>query len=197
MTEKKPNWEAIQEKQQDLIEILHNQLGWFNEEEIANTAGRVTRFYKEWTDNSDYNFTTFPSPPEGKKSLVSLTGINLYSMCSHHALPYIGKCHISYYPRSQLCGISKLARVAKHFASKPGVQEELTQEIADYLQEQLDPLFLMVYIEASHSCMKIRGIQESESTLTTTAIRWDKDDELMGKVFEELKKESMSIFLKR
>jgi GTP cyclohydrolase I len=188
-----PNWNKIEKKQSELLQLLHEELSWFNSEELKNTPGRITRFYKEWNGLNNYKFTVFPAPPEGRKSLVTMTGINLHSACSHHFLVYSGVCHISYYPRKKLCGISKLARVVKHFASKPGVQENLTQEIADYLQEKLDPLFLMVYISASHSCMKIRGVNEANSTLTTNAIRWNKKNKLMQEVFEELKKETLSV----
>jgi len=174
------SWSKIEDKIQELIEILHDELGWFNEEELENTASRIVKFYEEWHENSQYDrFTLFDNGGDRGTvykydQLVILKNITLHSMCSHHMLPFFGVAHIVYLPGEKVIGVSKLARVVRKFASKPQIQEQLTEEIADYLFKVLRPRFLMVVIEARHTCMIIRGVREHESTMVTSAIRYDK-----------------------
>lgn len=197
----KPNWKRIENKVQDLISTLHEELGWFNEEELENTPGRVMRFYKEWYENSQYDrFALFDNGGDRGTmykydQLIVLKDITVHSMCSHHMLPFFGKAHIAYLPGEKVCGVSKLARAVRKFASKPQIQEQLTEEIAEYLYEQLKPRFLMVVIEAQHTCMIIRGAREHDSKMITSAIRFDKEYFKDG--IDGIKQEALDLIFER
>ncbi len=183
------DWGKIQKSIQNQIDVLHQELGWFNEEELNNTARRIKDFYKEWVDNYDFNFTLFANE-EKYDELVILKDIDFYSMCSHHLLPFFGKVHVAYLPKDKVCGVSKLARAVKKFASKPQIQENLTEQIADFLFEQLKPEFLMVVVEAQHLCMLMRGIKQHNSKMVTSAIRYADDFEDNWK---QLKQEALNL----
>ncbi len=106
---------------------------------------------------------------EEYQQMVLVRDIELYSMCEHHMLPFLGKCHIAYIPNGKITGLSKLARVVETFARRLQVQERLTVEIRDCIQEALNPLGVAVVIEATHTCMQIRGVQKSNAITTTSA----------------------------
>lgn len=106
---------------------------------------------------------------EEYQQMVLVKDIELYSMCEHHMLPFLGKCHIAYIPNGKITGLSKLARVVETFARRLQVQERLTVEIRDCIQEALNPLGVAVVIEATHTCMQIRGVQKSNAITTTSA----------------------------
>jgi len=142
---------------------------YFNKEELENTPKRIKRFMKELESNSDFKFTVFDNP--GYDQMVILKDIEFYSFCSHHLLPFIGKAHVGYIPNKKICGISKLARVVDKFASRPQLQERLTQEIADFIKKELKPKGVMVVIEAQHLCMKMRGIKKQNSVMVTSSLK--------------------------
>lgn len=106
---------------------------------------------------------------EEYSQMVLVKDIELYSTCEHHMMPFIGKCHIAYIPNGTITGLSKLARVVEAYARRLQVQERLTVQIRDCIQETLNPLGVAVVIEASHSCMTLRGVQKANSTTTTSA----------------------------
>lgn len=106
---------------------------------------------------------------EPYSQMVLVRDIDLYSTCEHHMLPFIGKCHVAYIPNGRITGLSKIARVVETFARRLQVQERLTEEIRDCIQEALDPLGVAVVIEASHSCMVLRGVEKSNALTTTSA----------------------------
>ena len=106
---------------------------------------------------------------EEYQQMVLVKDIELYSMCEHHMLPFIGKAHIAYIPNGKITGLSKIARVVETYARRLQVQERLTVEIRDCIQNALHPLGVAVVIEASHTCMQIRGIQKSNAVTTTSA----------------------------
>ena len=106
---------------------------------------------------------------EEYQQMVLVKDIELYSMCEHHMLPFLGKCHIAYIPNGKITGLSKLARVVETFARRLQVQARLTVEIRDCIQEALNPLGVAVVIEATHTCMQIRGVQKSNAITTTSA----------------------------
>jgi len=106
---------------------------------------------------------------EKYQQMVLVKDIELYSMCEHHMLPFIGKCHVAYIPNGKITGLSKIARVVETYARRLQVQERLTVEIRDCIQDALKPLGVAVVIEASHSCMQIRGVEKSNSITTTSA----------------------------
>ena len=106
---------------------------------------------------------------EDYKQMVIVKDIDLYSMCEHHMLPFYGKAHVAYIPNNYITGLSKIARVVEVFSRRLQVQERLTMQIRDCLQNCLNPLGVAVVIEAQHMCMQIRGVQKQNSVTTTSA----------------------------
>jgi GTP cyclohydrolase IA len=106
---------------------------------------------------------------EDYKQMVLVKDIDIYSMCEHHMLPFCGRAHVAYIPNGYITGLSKIARVVETFSRRLQVQERLTTEIRDCLQDCLNPLGVAVVIEAQHMCMQIRGVQKQNSVTTTSA----------------------------
>jgi|SRR5690554_892841 len=106
---------------------------------------------------------------EEYKQMVIVKDIEIYSLCEHHMLPFIGKAHVAYIPNGYITGLSKIARVVEAFARRLQVQERLTVDIRNCIQETLNPLGVAVIIEAQHLCMQMRGVQKQNSTTTTSA----------------------------
>ena len=106
---------------------------------------------------------------EEYKQMVIVKDIDLYSMCEHHILPFYGKAHVAYIPNGYITGLSKIARVVEAYARRLQVQERLTVQIRDCIQDALSPLGVAVVIEASHMCMQMRGVQKQNSVTTTSA----------------------------
>ena len=106
---------------------------------------------------------------EQYKQMVLVRDIELFSMCEHHMLPFIGKVHVAYIPDGKITGLSKIARVVDTFARRLQVQERLTVQIRDCIQESLHPLGVAVVIEAMHTCMSMRGVEKSNAITTTSA----------------------------
>lgn len=106
---------------------------------------------------------------EEYQQMVLVKDIELYSMCEHHMLPFIGKAHVAYIPNGKITGLSKIARIVDTFARRLQVQERLTVQIRDCIQEALNPIGVAVVIEANHTCMQIRGVEKSNAITTTSA----------------------------
>lgn len=106
---------------------------------------------------------------EEYKQMVIVKSIEVYSLCEHHMLPFFGKAHIAYIPNGQIVGLSKIPRVVDAFARRLQVQERLTTDIRNCIQETLNPLGVAVVIEAQHMCMQMRGVQKQNSVTTTSA----------------------------
>lgn len=106
---------------------------------------------------------------EQYKQMVLVRDIELYSTCEHHLMPFVGKCHVAYIPDGKITGLSKVARVVETYARRLQVQERLTVQIRDCIDEALHPLGVAVVIEAVHTCMQIRGVQKSNAVTTTSA----------------------------
>lgn len=150
-------------------------------EGLLETPGRVARACEEifggmQEDPSLHLLKQFHEP--GNNNMVIVKDIPFSSMCEHHLLPFTGKAHVCYLPRNgRITGLSKLARCVTGYAHRPQVQERLTQQVADALAERLNPLGVLVVMEASHTCMTMRGIKSSGSLTTTSAVRgWFKED---------------------
>jgi GTP cyclohydrolase I len=105
---------------------------------------------------------------EGYKQMVLVRDIDFYSLCEHHLLPFFGKAHVAYIPKEHITGLSKIPRVVDIFAGRLQIQERLTSQIKDCIQQTLDPLGVMVVIEARHICMQMRGVEKQNSITTTS-----------------------------
>jgi GTP cyclohydrolase I len=143
-------------------------------EGLLDTPGRVTRSYREMfagydVDPREYLERTFEEVG-GYDQMVLLRDIRFVSFCEHHMLPVIGRAHVGYLPTNRVVGISKLARVVRGFARRLQIQEKMTAEIADAINEVLKPHGVGVLIEAEHSCMTLRGVNSPGSNLTTSAL---------------------------
>jgi GTP cyclohydrolase IA len=136
---------------------------------LADTPRRVADAYAELLAPPPFHLTTFPND-EGYNELVLATGIPVQSLCEHHLLPFTGIAHIGYLPGERILGLSKLARVLDLFALDLQVQERLTQQVADWLQENLNPRGVGVVIEAEHLCMSLRGVRARGARTTTSAL---------------------------
>ncbi len=143
-------------------------------EGLVETPARVARMYEEvfagLEDDPSRHLKLFNET--GNEEMVVVRDIPLYSMCEHHLLPFIGKAHIAYIPSGgKVIGLSKLARIVESFAKKPQLQERLTAQIADFLDENLSPMGVAVVIEAEHLCMTMRGARASGAQTRTSALR--------------------------
>ena len=106
---------------------------------------------------------------EDYKHMVVVKDIELYSLCEHHMMPFIGKAHVAYIPDGKITGLSKIARVVECYARRLQVQERLTEQIRDCIQDALNPLGVAVVIEAMHTCMSMRGVEKTNAVTTTSA----------------------------
>jgi len=144
-----------------------------NREGLVETPKRIANMYAELLAGSDEDPKEHLGSVFNEKydEIVLLKDIAFYSICEHHLMPFIGKAHVAYLPDGKIVGISKLARVVDCFARRLQVQERLTVQIADFLMENLKPQGVVVVIEASHSCMTIRGAKKPGSVMVTSALR--------------------------
>jgi GTP cyclohydrolase IA len=139
------------------------------EPHLADTPRRVAAAYAELLTPPPFDLTTFPND-EGYNELVMATAIPVQSLCEHHLLPFTGVAHIGYLPGERILGLSKLARVLDLFARDLQVQERLTQQVADWLQDNLNPRGVGVVMEAEHLCMSLRGVRARGARTTTSAL---------------------------
>jgi GTP cyclohydrolase I len=142
-------------------------------EGLQKTPERVADFYAELTagmwENAKQHIV--PLPGDSHDEMVIVKDISIASMCEHHLAPFTGKCHIAYIPKNgRIIGLSKMARVAETFSRRLQVQERLTQQIADTLFETLEPLGVMVVIEAEHTCMTLRGVKKPGAKTITSSV---------------------------
>ena len=143
-------------------------------EGLLETPQRVANMYEELFSGLDENPEKHLKMFNEKSNdeIVIVRDIPFSSMCEHHLLPFVGKAHIAYIPSdNKIIGLSKFARIVDNFAKRPQVQERLTHDIADFLNEKLSPKGVAVIIEAEHSCMTIRGARASGSVTQTSALR--------------------------
>lgn len=145
-----------------------------NREGLKETPRRVANMYEEMfaglSQDPKQHLKLFDE--KSNDEMVIVRDIPFSSMCEHHLLPFVGKAHIAYIPsNNKIIGLSKLARIVDNFAKRPQVQERLTHDIADFLDESLSPKGVAVIIEAEHMCMSIRGAKASGSKTQTSALR--------------------------
>jgi GTP cyclohydrolase IA len=142
---------------------------------LRETPARVARMYAEIFAGIDVDASQIVTVVEGADfdEMIMVRDIPLYSMCEHHLIPFSGKAHVSYIPNKsqQITGLSKIARVVDTLAKKPQVQERLTTEIAEAIEQALSPRGVFVVIEAEHLCMTMRGIKKPGAVTVTSAVR--------------------------
>lgn len=142
-------------------------------EGLLKTPNRVARAYGELMaglqDEPKRHLKTVFT--ENYDEVVLLRDIEFHSLCEHHLLPFTGRAHVAYLPDGKVVGLSKLARLVEGYARRPQVQERLTTQIADALMEELSPIGAACVIEATHTCMTIRGAKKHGSTMVTSALR--------------------------
>lgn len=138
-------------------------------EHLRATPGRMARAWAEMLTPRPFEMTTFPND-EAYDELVLARDIPFRSICEHHLLPFTGRACVAYLPGDRILGLSKLARVVEHFACRPQTQERLTKQVADLLQDQLEPLAVGVVMTAEHSCMTLRGVQATGSSTVTSTL---------------------------
>ena len=141
-------------------------------EGLVKTPERVAKALQFMTQGYEQNGTEIIRKAvfdEEYKQMVIVRDIELYSMCEHHMCPFIGKAHVAYIPNGKITGLSKIARVVETYARRLQVQERLTVQIRDCIQEALHPLGVAVVIEANHTCMQLRGVEKANAVTTTSA----------------------------
>lgn len=163
------------EKIMDAVRVILEAVGEdVNRPGLLETPKRVANMYEEMfaglNDDPKQHLKLFDE--KSNDEMVIVRDIPFASMCEHHLLPFVGKAHIAYIPaNNKIIGLSKFARIVDNFAKKPQVQERLTSDIADFLEENLSPKGVAVIIEAEHMCMSIRGAKASGSKTQTSALR--------------------------
>jgi GTP cyclohydrolase I len=133
-------------------------------ERAARALQYLTRGYQQTLDEV-VNNAIFESDND---EMILVKDIELYSLCEHHLLPFIGKCHVAYIPTGKVIGLSKIARIVDMYARRLQIQENLTKQIADTLMDAINPAGVGVIIEAQHLCMKMRGVEKQNSVMTTS-----------------------------
>lgn len=142
-------------------------------EGLLETPNRVAKMYSEVFSGlqSDPRIHLKKTFEQKYDEMVIVKDIRFESCCEHHLLPFLGKAHIAYLPNGRVVGLSKLARAVEAISRRPQVQERITEELADLLVEELNPRGVGVILEASHSCMTIRGVRKPDAITTTSAMR--------------------------
>lgn len=160
---------------QDEIRNILTQLGENPDRDgLKDTPKRVEaslRFLTEGYGTSVQEVIGDALFEESHNEMVLVKDIEVYSLCEHHLLPFVGKAHIGYIPEGRIIGLSKIARIVDLFARRLQVQERLTQQVADALVESLNPSGVGVIIEAEHLCMMMRGVEKQHSKAVTSAMR--------------------------
>jgi GTP cyclohydrolase IA len=154
-----------------IIELLGLDLADPN---LVETPERVAKMYLELfaglSEGAEPRVTFFPND-ERYTSMVMEKDIPFYSLCSHHFVPFYGHAHVAYIPNASIVGLSKMARIVEFYARRPQLQERLTEQIASFMAEKLDPQGVMVVVEARHLCVEMRGVKKPGALTVTSAIR--------------------------
>lgn len=181
------------EKTQRIAEhysAIINELGEdVNRDGLLKTPERISKAMQYLTHGYDLDPGKILSSAmfkEDHRQMVIVKNIEIYSMCEHHMLPFMGKAHVAYIPDGWIVGLSKVPRVVDAFARRLQVQERLTDQIRDCIQETLKPLGVAVVIEAKHLCMQMRGIQKQNSVTTTSSFTGEFEKETTRQEFIQL-----------
>ncbi|MEM7483168.1 MAG: GTP cyclohydrolase I FolE [Acidobacteriota bacterium] len=166
-----PRQEGIQRHVRGILTELGLDL---SDPNLRETDRRVAKMYLEMfqglDEGAEPKVTTFPNE-EGYSHMVMERDIPFYSMCAHHLVPFYGHAHIAYIPEDRIIGLSKFSRILEFYAKRPQLQERLTEQVVNYLDETLSPKGAMVVIEARHLCVEMRGVKKPGCLTTTSALR--------------------------
>jgi GTP cyclohydrolase I len=158
----------IADHYQQIIELLGEDV---NREGLLKTPERVSKamqFLMQGYEQDPEDIIRSAMFTENYRQMVIVKDIDFYSMCEHHMLPFFGKAHVAYIPNHKITGLSKIARIVEVFARRMQVQERMTTQIKECIQNTLNPMGVMVIIEAQHLCMQMRGVQKQHSITTTS-----------------------------
>lgn len=159
---------VLAEKYKEILDILGEDS---EREGLLKTPKRVAKamqFFMQGYEQDPEAILSSAMFTENYRQMVIVKDIDFYSLCEHHLLPFFGKAHVAYIPNKKITGLSKIARVVEVFARRLQVQERLTTQIKDCIQNTLDPMGVIVVIEAQHLCMQMRGVQKQHSITTTS-----------------------------
>ena len=167
---KKVDTERIEKAVREILMAVSEDI---DRDGLKGTPKRVARMYAELLSGMHEDPKTHLRSvfTENYDEIVLLRDIPFYSICEHHLMPFIGKAHVAYVPSGPVLGVSKLARIVDCYARRLQTQERLTYQIANFIMASLKPLGVTVVLEASHSCMTIRGIKKPGSMMVTSALR--------------------------
>ena len=154
-----------------IIDLLGENTDREGLEKTPMRAAKAMKFLTEGYEKDPKQILQSAVFNEDYNEMVIVKDIELYSLCEHHMLPFFGKAHIAYIPNGKIVGLSKIPRVVDVFSRRLQVQERLTEQVLDCINETLEPVGVGVVIEASHMCMMMRGVQKQNSTTTTSGFR--------------------------
>jgi len=163
--------EGIKNQYKNILEDLEEDTNRDGLVKTPERAAKAMQFLTQGYDQNPEEILKSAMFKEDYKDMVIVKDIELYSLCEHHLLPFFGKAHIAYIPNGQIVGLSKLPRIVDVFARRLQVQERLTHQILDCINDTLKPQGVAVVIEASHMCMMMRGVQKQNSVTTTSGFR--------------------------
>jgi GTP cyclohydrolase I len=188
MTKEKDNKPTVEEAEA----AVRTLLGWIGENPerkgLVRTPARVLKSFGDWYSGYDADpaailGSSFPDAG-GYKDMVALVDIDFESHCEHHMAPFIGMAHVAYVPDGKVVGVSKIVKVVNAFAKRLQVQEKLTQQIADCINDELKPKGVAVVLQASHECMTTRGVYKNNIRMVTSAmLGCFQDDEKVRREF--------------
>jgi GTP cyclohydrolase I len=162
------NIKDISEHYREIIKLLGEDMGREGLEKTPVRVAKAMQFLLQGYEQDPEAMLRSAMFKEDYKQMVIVKDIEIYSMCEHHMLPFIGKAHVGYIPDGYITGLSKIARVVDAFSRRLQVQERLTLQIKECIQKTLNPLGVAVVIEAQHLCMQMRGVQKQHSITTTS-----------------------------
>ncbi|MDG1022427.1 MAG: GTP cyclohydrolase I FolE [Flavobacteriaceae bacterium] len=166
-----PVTEQIKTNYEDILHLLGEDKSREGLLKTPERAAKAMKFLTEGYEQDPKQILQGAMFEESYNEMVIVKEIELYSLCEHHILPFFGKAHIAYIPNGHIVGLSKIPRVVDVFARRLQVQERLTEQILDCINDTLQPRGVAVVIEASHMCMMMRGVQKQNSTTTTSGFR--------------------------
>lgn len=170
--EKKKMIKKLEKQFKKILEIMEFDVN--TDQQITGTPHRIAKMYVNELFSGCYTeqpkMTVFDND-QSIHNMVFLGPITIKSTCSHHFIPFLGECYVGYIPNKKIVGISKLARIVKWFMRRPQIQEELCEQIINFIEEELNPLGCGVYVKAQHLCMIARGVEETNSFMESTSLR--------------------------